>query len=95
MRLLSTSLLTFIATIMLIAQDAAVAAEPLRQMAERWGLWAAATIGLVMYVIYKQHQQSQFIENTMVGLIKDNQRCIQANTSALQNAPCGRKDNDP
>ncbi len=94
MKLCSTSLLTILATLSVLAQDVTVATESFRQTAERWGLWAAVTLVLVMAVLYAYWRQTIFVEKILVKLIEDNQRCIQANTSALRNAPCGREKKD-
>ena len=64
--------------------------ETFTQIAERFGLWAALCVLLVIASVYSLYQQSMFVHKTLVQLVQANQRCIDRNTEALRDAPCGR-----
>lgn len=63
--------------------------ESFDQIAERFGLWAALSLLLVVGAVYALYQQSVFVQRTLVELVRANQRCIDRNTEALRDAPCG------
>lgn len=67
------------------------AGESFSAIAERFGLWAALSVVLVAGAIYGLYRQSLFVQRTLVDLIRCNQRCIDRNTDALRDAPCGRQ----
>ena len=76
----------------LAAQDTATTTkttETFTQIAERFGLWAALCVVLVIASVYSLYQQSMFVHRTLVQLVQANQRCIDRNTEALRDAPCG------
>lgn len=68
---------------------AAGVSETFTQVAERFGLWAALCVVLVIASVYSLYQQSMFVHKTLVQLVQSNQRCIDRNTEALREAPCG------
>jgi hypothetical protein len=67
------------------------AGEGFSALAERFGIWAALTVLLVAGAVYGLYRQSVFQTTTLVGLIRDVTRCIDRNTAALGDAPCGRQ----
>lgn len=66
------------------------ASETFWGLAERFGLWAALCVGLVGASVYWLYRQQRFVQETLVQLVKDNQRCLDRVSAALQDAPCGR-----
>ena len=76
----------------LLAQDVSAVngSETFINAAERWGLWAASTLVLTGAAMFMMHSLMKFIMTELVKLIRDNQKCIVANTEALKNAPCGK-----
>lgn len=71
------------------SQATAGTSETFTQIAERFGLWAAMCVILVAASVYALYQQSLFVHRTLVELVRANQRCIDRNTEALRDAPCG------
>jgi len=59
--------------------------------AERWGLWAALTLVLVLAVLWGLYRIVTFVLDTLVDLIRDNQRCLTKVADAIRNAPCGEE----
>jgi len=57
--------------------------------AERWGLWAALTLVLVLTMLYGLYRIVGFVLTTLVTLVKDNQRLMTKVADAIKNAPCG------
>jgi len=57
--------------------------------AERWGLWAALTLALVLAMLYGLYRIVGFVLTTLVTLVKDNQRLMTKVADAIKNAPCG------
>ena len=64
-------------------------AETFTQIAERFGLWAAMCVVLVCFSVWALYQNTMFVHRTLVRLVEANQRCIDRNTDALREAPCG------
>jgi hypothetical protein len=91
--LLGLLLTSSIVAVALRAQDStgigAQATESFTNVAERFGLWAALCVVLVIASVYSLYNQSLFVHNTLVALVQANQRCIDRNTEALRDAPCG------
>jgi hypothetical protein len=67
------------------------AADSFSQIAERFGLWAALCVLLVLACVYAMYKQTVFVQTTLVKLITANQRAIERNTEALKDSPCGRR----
>ena len=57
--------------------------------AERWGLWAALTLALVLAMLYGLYRIVGFVLTTLVTLVKDNQHLMTKVADAIKNAPCG------
>ena len=57
--------------------------------AERWGLWAAVTLALVVAMLYGLYRIVGFVLTTLVGLLQENQRLMTKVDDTIKNAPCG------
>lgn len=71
------------------SSPAAGVSESFTQIAERFGLWAAMCVVLVCFSVWALYQNTMFVHRTLVRLVEANQRCIDRNTDALREAPCG------
>lgn len=57
--------------------------------AERWGLWAALTLALVLAMLYGLYKIVGFVLTTLVGLLQENQHLMTKVADAIRHAPCG------
>jgi len=57
--------------------------------AERWGLWAALTLALVLAMLYGLYRIVGFVLTTLVGLLQENQHLMTKVADSIKNAPCG------
>lgn len=80
---------TLLATASSILLAADVAVETFWGGAERWGLWAALTLLLVLAVLWGLYRIVTFVLTTLVELIQANQKCLTKVADAIKNAPCG------
>ncbi|HOW74284.1 MAG TPA: hypothetical protein PKY77_27080 [Phycisphaerae bacterium] len=71
---------------MLLAADST---ETFWKGAERWGLWAALTLLLVLAVLWGLYRIVTFCLTTLVGLVEASQKCLTKVSEAIHNAPCG------
>ena len=71
--------------------EATQAAESFGALAERFGLWAALCVLLVLGAVWALYQETKFVQRTLVELVTRNQAVITALIKALEDAPCGRE----
>ena len=91
LHILSLSAATIMATLSACLLAADVAVETFWTGAERWGLWAALTLVLVLSVLYGLYRIVNFVLTTMVELLAKTNRAIRRCADAFENAPCGVK----
>jgi len=87
--LLSFLMISATAGVLGQAADSKVITETLSQTAERFGLWAALVLVLVAAALWYAYSQACFVQNTLVELVRQNQRVMDKVCDAIRNAPCG------
>lgn len=80
-----TTIAAAVSSMLLAAENG----EVFTQAAERWGLWAALTLALILAMLWGLYRIVTFCLSTLVNLVEANQRCLTKVSEAIHNAPCG------
>lgn len=80
----------------LFAADIETTAAKIEGAAERWGLWAALALLMVLACMWALWRHTLFIQGTLVALVSHSIDANRALYAAIKAAPCGRnlKDSD-